>query len=517
MATTIRIRRGLDANRASLTPLAGEFIYTTDTKRVFMGDGVTVGACDFITPIVMNDPMVLTNKTLDDATNTLSNYTLGIFAPNVIDTDVNLTAQSDVRLATQRAVYQFVNARVTGQFWRPEVQRADEVLTTKPTGDPALVDGVAVTAGDRVLFMALSNGAENDRVWVAQGTGTNITGWTLATDGQAGNGDPTDGDTLYVEGGTTKAGVTFTYNAGMWVQSGSSSGGALIAANNLSDLTNLTLARSNLAGGVGTVVTTVGVETLTNKTINAANNTLTNIDQTMLVNDVGREGELWSWNASGVPSRVTKGVLNQVLAANTTGVPTFKTLSTLGIVVGPATSVDNTLARFDGIDGKTLQGSGIVIADNNDLTSPGLLNGVSPTEMGYVVGVTSPLQTQLNARVSGPASAADNALPRYDGTTGKLLQGSSVLVDDTNNMSGIVTLTTTGTINGASPTEIGYLVGVTSPIQPQLTGRVVGPASATANALARYDGTTGKLLKNSVALLADDGTLDGVIIDGGSI
>ena len=37
------------------------------------------------------------------------------------------------------------------------------------------------------------------------------------------------------------------------------------------------------------------------------------------------------------------------------------------------------------------------------------------------------------------------------------------------------------------------------------TGDVVGPASATDNALARYDGTTGKLLQNSLVRITDDG------------
>lgn len=36
--------------------------------------------------------------------------------------------------------------------------------------------------------------------------------------------------------------------------------------------------------------------------------------------------------------------------------------------------------------------------------------------------------------VLGPASSTDNALPRWDGTTGKLLQDSGVTLDDTNNM-----------------------------------------------------------------------------------
>jgi hypothetical protein len=36
--------------------------------------------------------------------------------------------------------------------------------------------------------------------------------------------------------------------------------------------------------------------------------------------------------------------------------------------------------------------------------------------------------------VVGPASATDNTLPRFDGTTGKLLQGSGVVVNDSNNV-----------------------------------------------------------------------------------
>lgn len=43
MANTILVRRGLEANRASFTPLEGEAIYTTDTKILYIGDGVTAG------------------------------------------------------------------------------------------------------------------------------------------------------------------------------------------------------------------------------------------------------------------------------------------------------------------------------------------------------------------------------------------------------------------------------------------------------------------------------------------
>lgn len=39
----LRIRRGLSADRTTITPEQGEFLYTTDTFEVFMGDGSTAG------------------------------------------------------------------------------------------------------------------------------------------------------------------------------------------------------------------------------------------------------------------------------------------------------------------------------------------------------------------------------------------------------------------------------------------------------------------------------------------
>ena len=39
----LRIRRGTDAERLTITPLEGELIFTTDTKTVYVGDGTTPG------------------------------------------------------------------------------------------------------------------------------------------------------------------------------------------------------------------------------------------------------------------------------------------------------------------------------------------------------------------------------------------------------------------------------------------------------------------------------------------
>lgn len=45
--------------------------------------------------------------------------------------------------------------------------------------------------------------------------------------------------------------------------------------------------------------------------------------------------------------------------------------------------------------------------------------------------------------LSGPASSTDNAIPRFDGTGGETLQDSSVIIDDSDNVSGVSQLTAT--------------------------------------------------------------------------
>jgi len=60
---------------------------------------------------------------------------------------------------------------------------------------------------------------------------------------------------------------------------------------------------------------------------------------------------------------------------------------------------------------------------------------VSSAEFQYLNWVTSSIQTQINAKWSGdvvwPASATDNAIARFDSTTGKLIQNSAATIADT--------------------------------------------------------------------------------------
>lgn len=66
----------------------------------------------------------------------------------------------------------------------------------------------------------------------------------------------------------------------------------------------------------------------------------------------------------------------------------------------------------------------------------------------------------------------------------------------------------TGPLGSTGPTGP---VGATGATGPQPVGAVIGPASATDNAVVRYDGTTGKLVQDSVVTIADStGNMAGV-------
>jgi|SaaInlV_200m_DNA_4_1039719.scaffolds.fasta_scaffold01073_7 hypothetical protein len=43
MANTISFKQGTEANRVGITPTEGEFVYTTDDKKLYIGDGATAG------------------------------------------------------------------------------------------------------------------------------------------------------------------------------------------------------------------------------------------------------------------------------------------------------------------------------------------------------------------------------------------------------------------------------------------------------------------------------------------
>lgn len=134
-------------------------------------------------------------------------------------------------------------------------------------------------------------------------------------------------------------------------------------------------------------------------------------------------------------------------------------------------------------------------------------SAVTPTELGYVSGVTSALQTQLNLK-------APLASPTFSGTITTPLTASRALV--TGASSELAAATTTAT-------EIGYVNGVTSAIQTQMnlkaplasptfTGTFTGPWT-TAGPLITSAG--GVVTSESTLAVARGGTNLGSGTSGG--
>lgn len=133
---------------------------------------------------------------------------------------------------------------------------------------------------------------------------------------------------------------------------------------------------------------------------------------------------------------------------------------TTGNVQGPVSSTDNAIARFDGATGQQIQNSGVIVDDSNNVTANSYTSSASTasriasfdsskvissldtatypslTELSYVKGVTSAIQTQMDGKqatgnyitaitgevtASGPGSVA--ATVTNSAVIGKVLTG----------------------------------------------------------------------------------------------
>jgi hypothetical protein len=107
----------------------------------------------------------------------------------------------------------YVDNKISGISWRPSAQLYS-TAATKPATTATLIDGVTVTTGIRVLFV---NASPANQVFTAAVSGGNIT-WTVATDGQAGTGSPTEGDAILITEGTNYLDTAWVYSGSAFIQ-----------------------------------------------------------------------------------------------------------------------------------------------------------------------------------------------------------------------------------------------------------------------------------------------------------
>ena len=169
----------------------------------------------------------------------------------------------------------------------------------------------------------------------------------------------------------------------------------------------------------------------------------------------------------------------------------WSSTSSLGHVVGPASSTDNAVPRYDGTTGKLIQDSGVIVDDSDNISGVGTVSSgaitsssltaseivisdaskvissapvatyPSLTELAYVKGATSTIQTQIDAKGVGDVASSttiiDNAIVRGDGGA-KGVQDSLILVDDSANVTNMGTLGC-GAITSGADTDIETVLG----------------------------------------------------------
>jgi hypothetical protein len=116
----------------------------------------------------------------------------------------------------------------------------------------------------------------------------------------------------------------------------------------------------------------------------------------------------------------------------------------------------------------------------------------SPITTSGTLNITNTAPDQTVSIASGTGISATGTYPAFTVT--------NTLPDLTVALTGAGTTTVTGTYPNFTITSADSKVG-----------DVVGPASATDNAVARFDTTTGKLIQNSVTLIDDTGNASGIL------
>lgn len=102
-----------------------------------------------------------------------------------------------------------------------------------------------------------------------------------------------------------------------------------------------------------------------------------------------------------------------------------------------------------GVAGASVPATATAAGDYYRVTSAGTSQGKTWSIGDFAIYEgTSGNWTQISGtgNVTGPVSSTDNAIVRFDSTTGKVVQNSGVIIDDSNNVTGVVALTMSGNL-----------------------------------------------------------------------
>ena len=170
------------------------------------------------------------------------------------------------------------------------------------------------------------------------------------------------------------------------------------------------------------------------------------------------------------------GITGQFLSTDGSGVLSWSSPAGAGDVVGPASSTDNAIVRFDSTSGKAIQNSGVTIADDNATVISGSSTAdmlrITQTGTGNALLIeddtnpdSSPFQINASGQVSIGTTTASGRLNIYDPTAAQaFISGDAATIinltrySSDNAQANVVQRKARGTL--ASPTAVNSGDGV---------------------------------------------------------
>ena len=213
MTNTLQIKRGTTVKRLAYTPLSGELVQDLDTKKVYIGDGVTAGGVEINTiDIVAADVPSLDTSKLTSGTLPVARGGTGVAA----------AVQGGMLYGSSTTAAAFTAAGTAGQAlvsngtgaptWQtldmtlmPDsvVKKCVKAATTAniTLSAPQTIDGVSLIAGDRVLVKNQTTASANG-IYIVQAAA-----WTRPPD--ADTISKLAGAIVSVDAGTVNGGVHY--------------------------------------------------------------------------------------------------------------------------------------------------------------------------------------------------------------------------------------------------------------------------------------------------------------------